>query len=66
MGVGGEEAGGEVGHRGAEGENSRKGGAGGVGRERGKTEPTGLPSKRGPGLGSFSRADRGIGGQLLN
>ena len=24
--------------------------------------PTGLPSKRGPGLGSFSRADRGIGG----
>ena len=23
---------------------------------------TGLPSKRGPGLGSFSRADRGIGG----
>ena len=23
--------------------------------------PTGLPSKRGPGLGSFSRADRGIG-----
>ena len=25
-------------------------------------QPTGLPSKRGPGLGSFSRADRGIGG----
>ena len=24
--------------------------------------PTVLPSKRGPGLGSFSRADRGIGG----
>ena len=24
--------------------------------------PTGLPSKRGPVLGSFSRADRGIGG----
>ena len=24
--------------------------------------PTGLPSKRGPGLESFSRADRGIGG----
>ena len=24
--------------------------------------PTGLPSKRGPGLGSFSRADRGLGG----
>ena len=24
--------------------------------------PRGLPSKRGPGLGSFSRADRGIGG----
>ena len=24
--------------------------------------PTGLPLKRGPGLGSFSRADRGIGG----
>ena len=24
--------------------------------------PTGLTSKRGPGLGSFSRADRGIGG----
>ena len=24
--------------------------------------PTGLPWKRGPGLGSFSRADRGIGG----
>ena len=24
--------------------------------------PTGLPSKRGPDLGSFSRADRGIGG----
>ena len=24
--------------------------------------PPGLPSKRGPGLGSFSRADRGIGG----
>ena len=24
--------------------------------------PTGLPSKRGPSLGSFSRADRGIGG----
>ena len=24
--------------------------------------PTGLPSKRGPGLGSFSRADQGIGG----
>ena len=24
--------------------------------------PSGLPSKRGPGLGSFSRADRGIGG----
>ena len=23
--------------------------------------PTGLPSRRGPGLGSFSRADRGIG-----
>ena len=28
--------------------------------------PTGLPSKRGPGLGSFSRADRGIGGVRLN
>ena len=26
------------------------------------SSPTGLPSKRGPGLGSFSRADRGIGG----
>lgn len=38
MGVGGEEAGGEVGHRGAEGEDSRKGGGEGVGRERGKTE----------------------------
>ena len=24
--------------------------------------PTGLPSKRGPGLGSFSKVDRGIGG----
>lgn len=38
MGVGGEEAGGEVGHRGAEGEDSRKRGGEGVGRERGKTE----------------------------
>ena len=37
---------------------------GNPGRVRGRVvpSPTGLPSKRGPVLGSFSRADRGIGG----
>ena len=33
-----------------------------LGKIEGERRPTGLPSKRGPGLGSSSRADRGIGG----